>query len=174
MWHLFLYHDLSYVWDLVPAHLVIISRSGFGPLKPGCDSSGGSEDSAIKTAKLCRHKERAEFWSGRFCLPEGIAYQRSQKVRSQGQASTPICWSVLDSRKAWRSGLSAQFARRFVSDTWCISCVSVEEMSACARGAVASGRSGSPRRLDLHREANVDSGDCRQGHLEEHYQNVQS
>jgi hypothetical protein len=37
MWHSFLYHDSSYVWDLVPTHLVIISRLGFGPLKPGCD-----------------------------------------------------------------------------------------------------------------------------------------
>jgi hypothetical protein len=39
MWHSFLYHDSSYVWDLVPAHLVIISRPGFGPLKFGCDSN---------------------------------------------------------------------------------------------------------------------------------------
>jgi hypothetical protein len=38
-----------------------------------------------------------------------------------------------------------------------LSCVSVEEVSMCARGAVASGRSRSPRRLDLHREANIDS-----------------
>jgi hypothetical protein len=37
MWHLFLYHYSSYVWDLVPVHLVFISRIGFGPLKPGCD-----------------------------------------------------------------------------------------------------------------------------------------
>jgi hypothetical protein len=37
-WHSFLYHDSSYVWDLVPAHLVIV----FTPrsLKPGCDKSG--------------------------------------------------------------------------------------------------------------------------------------
>jgi hypothetical protein len=39
MWHSFLYHYWSYVWDLVPAHLVIISRLGFGPLKPGCDTN---------------------------------------------------------------------------------------------------------------------------------------
>jgi hypothetical protein len=38
-----------------------------------------------------------------------------------------------------------------------LSCVSVEEVSTCAREAVAIGRSRSPRRLDLHREANVDS-----------------
>jgi hypothetical protein len=31
-----------------------------------------------------------------------------------------------------------------------------KEVSACARGPVASGRSGSPRRLDLHREASAD------------------
>jgi hypothetical protein len=37
MWHSFLYQYSSYVWDLVPAHLVIISRPGFGPVKPGCD-----------------------------------------------------------------------------------------------------------------------------------------
>jgi hypothetical protein len=38
MWHSFLYHYSSYVWDLVPAHLVIISHLGFGPIKSGCDS----------------------------------------------------------------------------------------------------------------------------------------
>jgi hypothetical protein len=37
VWHSFLYHYSSYVWDLVLAHLVFISRPGFGPLKPGCD-----------------------------------------------------------------------------------------------------------------------------------------
>jgi hypothetical protein len=40
MWHSFLYHESPYVWDLVLAHLVIISRLGFGPLKPECDRSG--------------------------------------------------------------------------------------------------------------------------------------
>jgi hypothetical protein len=34
---------------------------------------------------------------------------------------------------------------------------SVEEVSACARRVVASGRSGGPGGLDLHREANTDS-----------------
>jgi hypothetical protein len=33
----------------------------------------------------------------------------------------------------------------------------VHDVSACARGAVASGRSRGPRILDLHREANADS-----------------
>jgi hypothetical protein len=28
LWHLFLYHDSSYVWDLVPAHLVIMFAAG--------------------------------------------------------------------------------------------------------------------------------------------------
>jgi hypothetical protein len=137
------------------------------------DGLGESKDSAIKVAKLCRHKkERAEFWSRRFCLPEGITCQRSQKIRSQRQASTPVCWSVSDSRKAWRSGLSAQSAIRFVSGARCLSCVSVEEVFACTKRVVVSGRSGSPRRLDLHTEANADFWDCRQGHLEENYQNV--
>jgi hypothetical protein len=31
-------HESSYVWDLVPAHLVIISRPGLVPLEPGCDN----------------------------------------------------------------------------------------------------------------------------------------
>jgi hypothetical protein len=35
-----MYHGSSYVRDLILAHLVIISRLGFGPLKPGCDRSG--------------------------------------------------------------------------------------------------------------------------------------
>jgi hypothetical protein len=38
VWHSILCHDSSYVWDLVPAHLVIISHPGFGSLKPGCDT----------------------------------------------------------------------------------------------------------------------------------------
>jgi hypothetical protein len=37
-------------------------------------------------------------------------------------------------------------------------------VSACSRRAVASGRSGSLGGLDLHREASVDSRDCRQSH----------
>jgi hypothetical protein len=36
-WHSFLYNYSLYVWDLVPAHLVFISRPSFGPLKPECD-----------------------------------------------------------------------------------------------------------------------------------------
>jgi hypothetical protein len=35
---MFLYHDSSYVWDLVPAHLVIMFAPG--SLKTGCDKSG--------------------------------------------------------------------------------------------------------------------------------------
>jgi hypothetical protein len=40
MWHSFLYHYSSYMWDLVPAHLMFILRPGFGPLEPGCDRCG--------------------------------------------------------------------------------------------------------------------------------------
>jgi hypothetical protein len=55
---------------------------------------------AIKAAKLCRYKKkRAEFRSWRFCLFESIAYQRSQKIRSQRHASTSLHWSVSDSRR---------------------------------------------------------------------------
>jgi hypothetical protein len=35
MWHPFMYHDSSYVWDLVLAHLVI--EFAPGSLKPGCE-----------------------------------------------------------------------------------------------------------------------------------------
>jgi hypothetical protein len=59
-------------------------------------------------------RRELSFEVGDFVYFEGFAYQRSQKIRSQRQASTPLCWSVSDSRKAWRSGLSAQFARRLV------------------------------------------------------------
>jgi hypothetical protein len=40
LWHSFLYHESSYVWDLILAHFVIISRLGFRPLKSRCDRSG--------------------------------------------------------------------------------------------------------------------------------------
>src|SRR5699024_6564157 len=79
------------------------------------DGSRESEDSAIEAAKLCRHKKkRAEFRSRRLCLSESVTDQRSQKIRSERQASTPLHWSVSNSLKAWRSGLSAQPAREFV------------------------------------------------------------
>jgi hypothetical protein len=38
LWHSFLYHYSSYVWDLVPAHLLFMFTHG--SLKPGCDRSG--------------------------------------------------------------------------------------------------------------------------------------
>jgi hypothetical protein len=80
------------------------------------DGSRESKDSAIKATKLCRHKKkRSEFRSRLLRLFESVTDQRSQKIRSQRQASTPLHWSVSDSRKAWRSGLSAQFARGFVA-----------------------------------------------------------
>jgi hypothetical protein len=76
------------------------------------------ENLKIEAAKLCRHKKkRAEFRSWRFCLSESVTYRRSQKIRSQRQASTPLRRFVSDSRKAWRSGLSAQSARKFVCCT---------------------------------------------------------
>jgi hypothetical protein len=59
-------------------------------------------------------RRRAEFQSQRFCLSESIADQRSQKIRSQRQASASLYWSVTNSHKVWRSGLSAQSARRLV------------------------------------------------------------
>jgi hypothetical protein len=40
MWHSILCHDSSYVWDLVPAHLVIMFAPGLWTLKSGCDRSG--------------------------------------------------------------------------------------------------------------------------------------
>jgi hypothetical protein len=40
MWHSILCHDSSYVWDLVPAHLVIMFAPGFWTLKSGCDTAG--------------------------------------------------------------------------------------------------------------------------------------
>jgi hypothetical protein len=44
MWHSFLYHKSSYVWDLILVHLVIISCPGFGLLKSGDDKSGIGAD----------------------------------------------------------------------------------------------------------------------------------
>jgi hypothetical protein len=49
--------------------------------------------------------KRAEFQSGRLCLPEDVTDERSQNVRSQGQASTSIHRIVPDSGKTWRSGI---------------------------------------------------------------------
>jgi hypothetical protein len=37
-----------------------------------------------------------------------------RRFRVKGKLAPPLCWSVSDSCKAWRSGLSAQSARRLV------------------------------------------------------------
>jgi hypothetical protein len=39
MWHSFMYHESSYVWDLILAHMVIIRTRVLAPLKPGCDTA---------------------------------------------------------------------------------------------------------------------------------------
>jgi hypothetical protein len=95
-------------------------------------------------------------------------------VRSQGQVSTLLYWTVPDLSKTWRGGLPAQFTRKPVSSAQCFPRVSAEEVSESARGAIASGGPGSPRGPDIHKEANIDSRDRRQSHREEHHQNVQS
>jgi hypothetical protein len=41
--------------DLVPAHLVIISCPGFGPLKPGCDRDLGCNSWLHQTRKEITH-----------------------------------------------------------------------------------------------------------------------
>jgi hypothetical protein len=69
----------------------------------------------LKTAQSRHQKKRVELRSGGLCLPEGVTHQRNQKVRSQGQASTSIHMTVPDSSKTWRSGISAQPTRKFVS-----------------------------------------------------------
>jgi hypothetical protein len=49
LWHSFLYHDSPNVWDLVPAHLVIMFTPG--SLKRGCDTS---------PARSCRSRPHVE------------------------------------------------------------------------------------------------------------------
>jgi hypothetical protein len=133
------------------------------------------EDSAVLSVKLCWHKKkRSKFRSGRLCLPEGVTYQRNQKVRSQGQASTSIHRTVPDSGKMGRSGISTQPTRKSVSRAWCVPCVSAEEVLASARKAIANRGSRGSRRLDLYREANSDSRDIRQSNSKKHHQDVQS
>jgi hypothetical protein len=134
-----------------------------------------SKDSTVKVTQLWWHKKkRTEFWSGRLCLSEGVTYQRSQKVRSQGQLSTTIYRTVPDSGKAWRSGLPSQLTRSCVSGVICFPRVPAEEVPASTRGVVASGRIRSPRRPDISGEANADFGDCKQSHPKKYHQNVQS
>jgi hypothetical protein len=52
--------------------------------------------------------------------------------------------------------------------------VLAEEVLTSTRGAIVSGRTGSPRRPDICGQANVASRDCRQSHLEKYHQNVKS
>jgi hypothetical protein len=133
------------------------------------------EDSTVQTAKLCWHpKKRIEFWSRRLCLLESVTHQRNQKVRSQRQASTLIHRTVPDSTKAWRSGISTQLARKSVSRTWCVSCVSAKEMLASTRRAVANRGPWSSGISDILWEANSDSRDSRSDHSKKHHPDVQS
>jgi hypothetical protein len=73
-------------------------------------------------------------------LLESVTHQRNQKVWSQRQASTSIYRAVLDSSKTWRSGLSTQLTRESVHSARCVSRVSIEEMLASTRRAVANRR----------------------------------
>ena len=66
--------------------VVELRCNGISLEKSKCLGQRESEDSAVKTAKLCRHKKkRAEFRSRRLCLSESVTDQRSQEVRSQRQ-----------------------------------------------------------------------------------------
>jgi hypothetical protein len=78
------------------------------------------------------------------------------KIRSQGQVSTPIYWTVLDSGKTWRGGLPVQFTRKSVSSARCFPYVSAEEVLASSRRPVVGGEPRSPKRSDIYREANAD------------------
>jgi hypothetical protein len=101
-------------------------------------------------------------------------WSRSQKVRSQGQASTSIHRTVPESGKTWRSGIPAQPTRKSISRAWCVPCVSAKEVFVSARRAIANRGSRSLRRFDIYREVNLDSGDNGQSHSKKHHQNVQS
>jgi hypothetical protein len=126
------------------------------------NSLGESEDSAVQAAKPCWHqKKRAEFQSGRLCLPNSVTNQRSYKVQSQRQASTSIHRTVPNLGKMWRSGLPTQPTREPVSGAWCFPCVSAEEMFASARRAIANQGPWSSGRPDIYREANPSSRDSR-------------
>jgi hypothetical protein len=59
-------------------------------------------------------RRELSFEVGDFVYLKVFPYQRSQKIWSQRQASTTLHWSVSDSHKARRSGLSSQSARKFV------------------------------------------------------------
>jgi hypothetical protein len=65
---------------------------------------------------------------------------RGTKRFGVGKASTSIYRAISDSSKTWRSGLSTQLTRESVSSVRCVSCVSVEEMLASTKRAVANGR----------------------------------
>jgi hypothetical protein len=99
---------------------------------------------------------------------------KEPKGLDQRQASTSIYRVVSDSSKAWRSGLSSQLTRKSVCCAWCVPRVSVKEMFASTRRAVANGRPWSSRRSNVYWEANSKIGDSRSGHSEEHYPDVQS
>jgi hypothetical protein len=73
------------------------------------NGSRESEDSAVQAAK------RSEIRSGRLCQLEGVTHQRNQEVWSQGQTSTSIYRTVLDSGKTWRNGISTQSTRKSIN-----------------------------------------------------------
>jgi hypothetical protein len=49
MWHLFLYHESSYVWDLIPAHIWFVP--GFA-LKSGCDDTIQARGDTLLAGKV--------------------------------------------------------------------------------------------------------------------------
>jgi hypothetical protein len=67
IWHSFLYHEASYVWDLIPAHIWLLAP-GFGAPKSGCDNwvhlrcTQRSQEIWEKNAKLKSEQWRPLSW----------------------------------------------------------------------------------------------------------------
>jgi hypothetical protein len=58
MWHSFLYHESSYVWDLILEHMWI--APGFGPLNPGVTAMLAAFRTALEATTACELYERRD------------------------------------------------------------------------------------------------------------------
>jgi hypothetical protein len=90
LWHSFLYHESSYVWDLVLAHVVIISRARVSVApKPACDTPVWA-----RMAHWCGTQQPYWMWS-RARLPTRARGRRWEKGVDEAHLATTTDNEVL-------------------------------------------------------------------------------
>jgi hypothetical protein len=145
MWHLFLYHDSSYAWDLVLAHLMIMFAPG--SLKLGCDrklgwlewrwlggiyspnhyssrccrwhtrQSGGAPDRVLFTIRCLPCQQTVGVWSGWPLKSFVLLLHQTVRWHTRLSSAFWLCCSDFCTVRFYCSSQST-FARRWLLLCW--------------------------------------------------------